>query len=76
MKITVTQQKKEFKPFALTLEIESEDELKVLWNRFNLSFKDTKEGNRKSYKSVDSNIDGKISCDVWKVLDEKLSSDD
>ena len=35
MKITVTQQKEEFKPFALTLEIESEDELIELFNRFN-----------------------------------------
>lgn len=76
MRITVTEEKKEFNPFILSLEIENEDELKVLWNRFNLSFKDTKEGNRKSHKSVDSKIDGKISYDVWKVLDEKLSNDD
>ena len=76
MKITVTEEKKEFKPFVLSLEIESEDEIKVLWNRFDLSLRDIEKANRESHKSVDSKIDENISYDIWKILDNKLSNDD
>ena len=76
MKITVTQEKKEFKPFILSLEIENEDELKVLWNRFDLSLTYIEKANRESHKSVDSKIDENISYDIWKILDNKLSNDD
>lgn len=76
MKISATQQKKEFKPFILSLEIENEDELKVLWNRFDLSLGDIERANRESHKIVDSKIDENISYDIWKILDDKLSNDD
>lgn len=76
MKITVTQEKKEFEPFILSLEIENEDELKVLWNRFDLSLTDIEKANKESHKSVDSKIDENISYDIWKILDNKLSNDD
>ena len=76
MKISVTEEKKEFKPFILSLEIENEDELKVLWNRFDLSLTDIEKANRESHKSVDSKIDENISYDIWKILDNKLSNDD
>ena len=37
MRIVITEQKKEFKPFVLSLEIESKDELVELYNRFNFT---------------------------------------
>ena len=74
MKITVTQEKKEFKPFVLSLEIESEDELVELYNRFNLS-----ESMIKELLGVDYKIPinpSKNAYEIFKILDDKLSDDD
>ena len=73
MKITVTQEKKEFRPFVLTLEIENEDELIELYNRFNPT-----EAMIKDFLGVDyinpinptQNI-----YEIFKILDDKLSDD-
>ena len=74
MKITVTQQKKEFKPFALTLEIESEDELVELFNRFNPTEDMIKELLGLDYK-IPINP-SKNAYEIFKILDNKLSNDD
>lgn len=37
MRITVEDGKKEFKPFILSLEIEDVEDLKALYNRFNIT---------------------------------------
>ena len=74
MKITVTQQKKEFKPFVLSLEIESEDELVELYNRFNLSeyvLKDTLGVDYKIPINPSQNT-----YEIFKILELKLSNDD
>ena len=72
MRITITQQKEEFKPFALTLEIESEDELVELYNRFNPTKGTIKEVMGFSYKECFSNN----SYEIFKILESKLSNDD
>ena len=74
MKITVTQQKKEFKPFALTLEIENEDELKDLYNRLNISENDLKKG--LAYKYKEHSLNESDMMELFEILDEKLSNDD
>ena len=74
MKITVTQQKKEFKPFALTLEIENEDELVELFNRFNLFEVKIKEMLGVDYK-IPINP-SKNAYEIFKILELKLSNDD
>ncbi len=74
MKITVTQQKKEFKPFVLSLEIENEDELVELYNRFNPT-----EDMIKEFLGVDYKIPinpSKNAYEIFKILDNKLSNDD
>ena len=74
MKITVTQQKKEFKPFILSLEIENEDELVELYNRFNPT-----EDMIKEFLGVDYKIPinpSKNAYEIFKILDNKLSNDD
>ena len=73
MKITVTQQKKEFKPFVLSLEIENEDELVELYNRFNPT-----EDMMKEFLGVDYKIPinpSKNAYEIFKILDNKLSND-
>ncbi len=74
MKITVTQQKKEFKPFVLSLEIENEDELVELYNRFNPSEYVIKEILGVDYK-IPINP-SQNSYEIFKILDNKLSNDD
>ena len=74
MKITVTQQKKEFKPFILSLEIENEYELVELYNRFNPT-----EDMIKEFLGVDYKIPinpSKNAYEIFKILDNKLSNDD
>ena len=74
MKITVAQQKKEFKPFMLSLEIESKDELVELHNRFNPT--DTE---IKKLLGVDYRIPinpSQNAYEIFKILDDKLSGDD
>ena len=74
MKITVTQEKKEFKPFILSLEIESEDELVELYNRFNPT-----EDMIKEFLGVDYKIPinpSKNAYEIFKILELKLSNDD
>lgn len=74
MRITVTQQKKEFKPFILSLEIESEDELVELYNRFNLS-----EYVLKDILGVDYKIPinpSQNTYEIFKILELKLSNDE
>ena len=73
MKITVAQEKKEFKPFVLSLEIESEDELVELHNRFNPS-----ESMIKELLGVDYKIPinpSKNAYEIFKILDDKLSDE-
>ena len=73
MKITVTQEKKEFKPFVLSLEIENEDELVELYNRFNPT-----EDMIKEFLGVDYKIPinpSKNAYEIFKILDNKLSND-
>ena len=74
MKITVTQQKKEFKPFVLSLEIENEDELVEFFNRFNPT-----EDMIKEFLGVDYKIPinpSKNAYEIFKILDLKLTNDD
>ena len=74
MKISVTQEKKEFKPFVLSLEIENEDELVELYNRFNPT-----EDMIKEFLGVDYKIPinpSKNAYEIFKILDNKLSNDD
>ena len=73
MKITVTQEKKEFKPFVLSLEIESEDELIELHNRFNPTESTIKELLGVDYK-IPINL-SKNAYEIFKILDDKLSDD-
>ena len=71
MKIKVEQEKQEFKPFVLSLEIESEDELKELYNRFNPTEGVIKEILGLDYKECSSN-----NCyEIFKILDDKLSDE-
>ena len=74
MKITVTQQKKEFKPFILSLEIENEDELVELYNRFNPTEAMIKEMMGCAYR-IPINP-SKNAYEIFKILDSKLSNDD
>ena len=74
MRITVTQQKKEFKPFVLSLEIESEDELVELFNRFNPTDEMIKEIMGLDYR-IPINP-SKNAYEIFKILDNKLSNDD
>ena len=74
MKITVTQQKKEFKPFVLSLEIESEDELVELFNRFNPTDEMIKEIMGLDYR-IPINP-SKNAYEIFKILELKLSNDD
>ena len=74
MKISVTQEKKEFKPFVLSLEIENEDELVELYNRFNPT-----EDMIKEFLGVDYKIPinpSKNAYEIFKILELKLSNDD
>lgn len=74
MKISVTQEKKEFKPFVLSLEIESEDELVELFNRFNPT-----EDVIKEFLGVDYRIPinpSRNAYEIFKILELKLSNDD
>ena len=74
MRIVITQQKKEFKPFALSLEIESEDELVELYNRFNPTDEMIKEIMGLDYK-IPINP-SKNAYEIFKILELKLSNDD
>ena len=74
MKITITQQKEEFKPFVLSLEIESEDELIELFNRFNLTEEMIKELLGLDYK-IPINP-SQNAYEIFKILESKLSNDD
>jgi len=74
MRITVTQQKKEFKPFILSLEIESEDELVELYNRFNPTEEMIKELLGLDYR-IPINP-SKNAYEIFKILELKLSNDD
>ena len=74
MRITLTQEKKEFKPFILSLEIESEDELVELHNRFNPT-----EDVIKEFLGVDYRIPinpSQNAYEIFKILELKLSNDD
>ena len=74
MKITITQQKKEFKPFVLSLEIETEDELVELYNRFNPAEEMIKELMGCDYR-IPINP-SKNAYEIFKILESKLSNDD
>ena len=74
MKISVTQQKKEFKPFILSLEIENEDELVELFNRFNPTEEMIKEIMGLDYR-IPINP-SKNAYEIFKILELKLSNDD
>ena len=74
MRIVITQQKKEFKPFALSLEIESEDELVELYNRFNPTDEMIKEIMGLDYRTPIN--PSKNAYEIFKILELKLSNDD
>ena len=74
MKITITQHKKEFKPFVLSLEIETEDELVELYNRFNPTEAMIKEMMGCNYR-IPINP-SKNAYEIFKILESKLSNDD
>ena len=74
MKISVTQEKKEFKPFILSLEIENEDELVELYNRFNPTEEMIKELLGVDYK-IPINPSNNA-YEIFKILELKLSNDD
>ena len=74
MKITITQQKKEFKPFVLSLEIETEDELVELYNRFNPTEETIKELMGCDYR-IPINP-SRNAYEIFKILESKLSNDD
>ena len=71
MRITVTQQKEEFKPFVLSLEIESEDELIELYNRFNVLEEMIKEDLGVSYRKHSS----RNAYEIFQYLKLKLLHD-
>ena len=74
MRIIVTEQKKEFKSFILSLEIQNEDELVELYNRFNPT-----EDMIKEFLGVDYKIPinpSKNAYEIFKILELKLSNDD
>ena len=71
MKITVVEQKKEFKPFVLSLEIESEDELVELYNRFMPTKGTIKEVLGVEYKEHSS----ANAYEIFKYLELKLLHD-
>ena len=72
MRIAITQQEEEFKPFILSLEIESEDELIELYNRFNPMEETIKKVLGFSYKEHSS----RNAYEIFKILELKLSNDD
>ena len=74
MRIIVTEQKKEFKSFILSLEIQSEDELVELYNRFNPTEEMIKELLGLDYK-IPINP-SKNAYEIFKILELKLSNDD
>lgn len=74
MKITITQQKKEFKPFVLSLEIETEDELVELFNRFNPTEETIKELMGCDY--IIPINPSRNAYEIFKILESKLSNDD
>ena len=74
MRIVVTQQKEEFKPFILSLEIENKDELVELYNRFNPTEEMIKELLGLDYKIPIS--PSKNAYEIFKILELKLSNDD
>ena len=71
MKIAITQQEEEFKPFILSLEIESKDELVELFNRFNLCEVKVKEMLGADYKEHSSSN----AYEIFKYLELKLLHD-
>lgn len=74
MRIIVTEQKKEFKSFILSLEIQNEDELVELFNRFNPTEEMIKE-----ILGVDYRIPinpSQNAYEIFKILELKLSIDD
>lgn len=74
MRIIVTEQKKEFKSFILSLEIQSEDELVELYNRFNPTEEMIKEIMGLDYRiSINPS---KNAYEIFKILESKLSNDD
>ena len=74
MRIIVTGQKKEFKSFILSLEIQSEDELVELYNRFNPTEEMIKEIMGLDYRiSINPS---KNAYEIFKILESKLSNDD
>ena len=72
MKITVTQEEKKFKPFILSLEVESLDEYYALYNRFNITNGDIKQMLDKSYCECDSKIAQEMAYDVFSAIDGAL----
>ena len=71
MKIAITQQEEEFKPFILSLEIESKDELVELFNRFNLCELKIKEMLGLDYRKHSS----ANAYEIFKYLELKLLHD-
>ena len=74
MRIKVIEEEKGFKPFVLSLEIESEDELVELFNRFNLTEEMIKESLGLDYR-IPINP-SKNAYEIFKILELKLSNDD
>ena len=74
MKIAFTQQEEKFKPFILSLEIENEDELIELYNRFNPTDEMIKEVLGLDYK-IPINP-SQNAYEIFKILELKLSNDD
>ena len=71
MKAEINAKAPEFTPFVLTIKVESIEDLKTLWHRFNVCFEDCLYSC--SIKNVTrfqvSNTD-----DIWKMLDRAMKS--
>lgn len=69
MNITVTREKEQFKPIILSIEIQNEDELIALYNRFNLSHYDLVSCLGKHYCECDEEIAKNTALDIFSNID-------
>ena len=72
MKITITQEEKKFKPFILSLEVESLDEYYSLYNRFNITNGDIKQSLGIGYRECDSKVAQEMAYDIYCAIDGAL----
>lgn len=64
--------KPKFKPIRLVIEIESEEELKELWHRFNICPEDIKDAYLNSYRNESVGKFGPtIMPRIWSLLNDK-----